>query len=373
MFALIFLGLLGLIYGYTGWRLVSYLAAPWDLVASAILVLLILLPLGLFRLRSHPTLEWLSDPLSWIAYLGMGFFIVCTSLLLVRDALGLGLVLFYSVDPVVEAKIDAATFALALALAAWGFYQARRTPAVTEVCIPIAGLPPALCELRIVQLSDLHVGPTIKGDFVRRVVERVNQLQPDLIVFTGDLADGTIERLAPHVAPLADLRAPLGLFFATGNHEYYSGVEAWTGEARRLGFEVLLNEGRILDFKGARIALAGVTDLAGDEEFPDCVSDPAKALATADGADLRILMAHQPRSIEAAAEAGCHLQLSGHTHGGQFIPWKYVVSLQQPFVAGLHKFRHTWIYVHRGTGYWGPPLRLGARAEIAVLAFCNAP
>ena len=372
MFALIFLALLGSIYGYSGWRLIPYLPPPAQIGAALALVFLLLTPLLLFRLRSRPHLAWLTDPLAWVAYLGMGFFIVCSTLLILRDIGGLLLDLVYPIDATLNASIDLATFVLTLVMAGYGCYQARRTPAVRQVDVPIANLPNALVGLRIVQISDLHVGPTIKAPFVERVVARVNELQPDLIVFTGDLADGTIERLATHTASLAELTAPLGLYFCTGNHEYYSGVENWTEQARRLGFDVLVNESRQIDCGSGRIALAGVTDFSAGELVPDHASDPAKALAASDGADVRILLAHQPRSIEAASQANCHLQLSGHTHGGQFVPWKYVVSLQQPYVAGLHKFRDTWIYIHRGTGYWGPPLRLGAPSEIALLTLSRA-
>ena len=372
MFVLIFLALLGSIYGYSGWRLIPYLPPPAQIGAALALVFLLLTPLLLFRLRSRPHLAWLTDPLAWVAYLGMGFFIVCSTLLILRDIGGLLLDLVYPIDATLNASIDLATFVLTLVMAGYGCYQARRTPAVRQVDVPIANLPNALVGLRIVQISDLHVGPTIKAPFVERVVARVNELQPDLIVFTGDLADGTVERLATHTASLAELTAPLGLYFCTGNHEYYSGVEGWTEQARRLGFDVLINEGRQIDCGGGRIALAGATDFSAGELVPDHASDPAKALAASDGADVRILLAHQPRSIEAASQANCHLQLSGHTHGGQFVPWKYVVSLQQPYVAGLHKFRDTWIYIHRGTGYWGPPLRLGVPSEIAVLTLSRA-
>ena len=372
MFVLIFLALLGSIYGYSGWRLIPYLPPPAQIGAALALVFLLLTPLLLFRLRSRPHLAWLTDPLAWVAYLGMGFFIVCSTLLILRDIGGLLLDLVYPIDATLNASIDLATFVLTLVMAGYGCYQARRTPAVRQVDVPIANLPNALVGLRIVQISDLHIGPTIKAPFVERVVARVNELQPDLIVFTGDLADGTVERLATHTASLAELTAPLGLYFCTGNHEYYSGVEGWTEQARRLGFDVLINEVRQIDCGGGRIALAGATDFSAGELVPDHASDPAKALAASDGADVRILLAHQPRSIEAASQANCHLQLSGHTHGGQFVPWKYVVSLQQPYVTGLHKFRDTWIYIHRGTGYWGPPLRLGVPSEIAVLTLSRA-
>ena len=373
MFALVFLGLLGSVYGYSGWRLIPYLPRLWSLGALLILGLLLLSPLILFRLRSRPGITWLASPLSWIAYGAMGFFVVSTSLLLLRDLLGLALTQLNLLDPATGPFIDLLTFALAMAVTGWGAFQARRTPSVVEVEVPIAELPSPMYGLRIIQISDLHVGPTIKRPFVRKVVDRIKTLQADLIVFTGDLADGTTEQLGPDVGPLAELEAPLGVYFITGNHEYYSGVEAWTDQARHLGFDVLLNEGRLLEYGKGQVGLVGITDYGANEIKPEHTSDPGKAFATIGAADLRILLAHQPRSIEAGHQAGCHLQLSGHTHGGQFVPWKYLIPLQQPFVSGLHKYRESWIYVHRGTGYWGPPIRLGAPSEIALITIRRAP
>lgn len=372
MFGLIFLSLLGLTYGYTGWRLVPYLPAPWNLCAIFCLMLLLLSPLLLFQLRSRPKLTAVGDQITWVTYTAMGFFVVSTSLLLLRDAAGLIIDLFSPLDPGATATADLLIFALAIAVSGWGFFQARRIPAVVEVDVPIADLPPAMSGLRIVQFSDLHVGPTIKGPFVRKVVDRITNLRADMIVFTGDLADGATEQLGLDVAPLAELDAPLGVYFVTGNHEYYSGVDAWTDRARDLGFDALINEGRLLTYQDGTIGLAGVTDYGADAIAPGHTSDPSKALADVDEADLRILLAHQPRTIKSAQRAGCHLQLSGHTHGGQFIPWNFVIPLQQPFVAGLHRYLDCWIYVHRGTGYWGPPLRLGAPSEIAVLVIKRA-
>jgi predicted MPP superfamily phosphohydrolase len=182
-----------------------------------------------------------------------------------------------------------------------------------------------------------------------------------------------VRELADDVAPLAQLRSRQGTFFVTGNHEYYSGVVPWLHELRRLGIAVLLNEHAVVRRGDAALVVAGVTDFGGGHFDSRHASDPAGALAgsPADAA-ARILLAHQPRSAQAAEGAGFDLQLSGHTHGGQFLPWNFLVRLQQPFTAGLHRWRAMWVYTSRGTGYWGPPKRLGAPSEIAVLRLVAA-
>jgi hypothetical protein len=236
---------------------------------------------------------------------------------------------------------------------------------VVDVEVPIPGLPPALEGFTIVQVSDVHVGPTIGGGYVASIVDAVNRLEPDAVAVTGDLVDGAVAELAPHVEPLRGLRSRHGTFFVTGNHEYYSGAHAWIAALRRLGVRVLLNEHAVLREGDASVVLAGVTDFSAGHFDAAHRSDPAAALAGAPAdAAVRILLAHQPRSAPAAAEAGFDLQLSGHTHGGQFLPWTFFVRLQQPFTAGLHRLGRLRVYVSRGTGYWGPPKRFGAPSEI---------
>jgi predicted MPP superfamily phosphohydrolase len=249
-----------------------------------------------------------------------------------------------------------------------GFVNARRRARVRHVDIAIAGLPAALNGFSIAQISDLHVGPTIKRNYLERVVDAVNDLRADMIAVTGDLVDGSVRELSRHTEPLARLTARHGAFFVTGNHEYYSGAQAWVAEMRRLGLSVLINEHVVLSHQGARIVVAGVTDISAGYFDPSHVSDPAAAIRGAPGnAGVKVLLAHQPRSAFAAAPAGFDLQLSGHTHGGQFFPWNYVVRLFHPFTAGLHRVGGLQVYISRGTGYWGPPKRLGAPSEITLL------
>lgn len=223
------------------------------------------------------------------------------------------------------------------------------------------------------QISDLHVGLTIGRGFVQHVVAVANRLTPDLTVLTGDSVDGRVAELRERVAPLAGLRARHGVYAVTGNHEYYSGcAPAWIDEFRRLGMTVLMNEHRVLEHDGGALVLAGVTDITAHRFEPSHRSDPARAVDGAPAGAPKLLLAHQPKSAAAARAAGIDLQLSGHTHGGQFFPWTLFVRRWQPFTAGLHRLGPLWVYISRGTGYWGPPKRLGAPSEITRLRLVAA-
>jgi len=327
-------------------------------VAWAGVVLLAWLPLvAMFtarRERIHAS-GLLTRVLDWAAYIAMGL----SSLLIVS---------FFVVDLLRvpdSAHVVWTVLGAAAVVTVLGIVLARR-PRVVRVTVPIADLPSDLAGFRILQLSDLHIGPTIRRRFVDAVVDRANALQPDLVAVTGDVADGLVPDLREHVAPLGRLKSPHGTFFVTGNHEYYWDVRGWIAELKRLGLEVLTNEHRIVQHGAGRLLLAGVTDLS-------AASDPVAAAAGAPPSDVRVLLAHQPRSAFAAQAAGYDLQLSGHTHGGQYFPFNLLVRLFQPFVAGLHRLESMWLYVSRGTGYWGPPLRLGAPAEITLLELQPSP
>jgi len=219
--------------------------------------------------------------------------------------------------------------------------------------------------LKIVQLTDIHVGPTIGRTFMDDLVRKTNALEPDVIAITGDLVDGSVAELAEHVAPLAGLRARHGVYFCTGNHEYYSGADDWIAHLGTLGIDVLRNEHRVIEHEGARLAIAGVHDWTSGQ-FGHA-TDVSAALDGKDADVPVVLLAHQPKHIDEAADHGVALQLSGHTHGGQIFPFNYLVGLDQPYVKGLHDHRGTQLYVSSGTGYWGPPMRLAVPAEITEL------
>lgn len=314
--------------------------------------------------------------LAWLGALDGGFFSSLAVLTVARDLFLVPAMLIVSRGEAgrIEAASAIAVPLLATLATIVGFIDAKRRPRVVDIEVPLPDLPPALQGFTIAQISDVHVGPTIKRDFVRRIVEIVNSLGADLVAITGDLVDGSVEQLAMHVEPLSQLHSRHGTYFVTGNHEYYSGARAWIAELRRLGLHVLLNEHVVLNHDGAPLLLAGVTDYSAHQFDPAQRSDPEAALAGAPaGLRPRVLLAHQPRTAAAAADAGFDLQLSGHTHGGQFWPWNLFVRLQQPFTAGLDRLAELWVYTSRGSGYWGPPKRLGVPSEITRVRLVASP
>ncbi len=305
----------------------------------------------------------------------MGIFSSLLAFTLLRDVVLLGASIFQSGSFAASWAAPSARWALALTgfVTLAGLGIALRRPRVVHVDIPVADLPKALHGFSIAQISDVHVGPTIKRGFVEKIVALANGLRADLIAVTGDLVDGSVQQLSVHTAPLAGLTARYGAYFVTGNHEYYSGERAWTAEIRRLGLQVLKNEHVVLEHNGTSLVLAGVTDLSAHHFDAAERSDPIAALdgAPAD-AGARILLAHQPNSATAAAAAGFDLQISGHTHGGQFWPWNLFVGAFQPFTGGLYRLKNLWVYVNRGTGYWGPPNRFGVPSEITRIRLISA-
>jgi predicted MPP superfamily phosphohydrolase len=376
----IFLALLAALHGWIGWQLLPALGigAGGQLAGAVVLLLSVLLmPAALMApyLKQRGWAERHTDRVAWAGMLAMGAF-SSTLLLTILRALLLEAAPWLNLPALQLRELGSTSAWLVLGLAGAatviGLLNARRTAAVVNVEVQITDLPAQLEGFTIAQISDIHVGPTIKRPYLQAIVDKVNTLQADVIAITGDLVDGSVAQLAVHTAPLASLRSRHGSYFVTGNHEYYSNAHEWIAEVRRLGLTVLMNEHVVLRHDGASLVLAGVTDFTAHHFDPAHRSDPHAAIANAPAGSPRVLLAHQPRSAEAAQDAGFDLQLSGHTHGGQFFPWNFFVPLQQPYVAGLKRLQRLWVYVSRGTGYWGPPKRLLAPSEITLLTLTAA-
>ncbi len=365
-----------LMLAYLWWRLVRGPRLPRRVAVSVTIALVALTAAMLVTLRRGLSVfQWfISFGYVWM---GLSFILFWAALLFHLVELGiLGAARLRKapLDPerrVTLARLLGGGAAVAgLAAAAVGAVEARDL--VTQrVRVALRKLPPGLDGLRIVQISDLHIGHNIHEDYVAAVVARVNELAPDIVAITGDLVDGGVDALRDHVAPIGDLRARFGVFFVTGNHEYYSGAKAWVAHLASIGIRVLQNERVAIEGPDGGFDLAGVCDVSSGRYGIGHEHDPDGALAGRDPAREVVLLAHQPKSLRDAARLDVGLQLSGHTHGGQIFPLGYFL-FDQPFIAGLHRQGDTQIYVSRGAGYWGPPMRIGAPPEVALIELTRA-
>jgi predicted MPP superfamily phosphohydrolase len=351
------------------------LASPFRQIATgAIVALAISLPLSMVLVRTVPP-DWgriaFTAPMVW-----MGFSVFLIAFLGAADITRLFASIVSLVPGIPDLLMEqgrrllfsravaTAAFGVSCVLTVFAVFNASGTPEVRDVRVTLDRLPRALNGFSIVQITDLHMGPSFDRAWLEKVVARANELKPDLIAVTGDLADGPVKLLTTHVAPLAKLRAPAGVYYVTGNHEYYNGVKEWLAEVRRLGLRVLGNERVSVGRGGDSFDLAGIWDQEASRMGAGQRPDLGRALAGRDPSREVVLLAHQPKSAREASRHGVGLVLSGHTHGGQIWPFSYLVRLQQPFLKGLHQVGVTQVYVSQGTGLWGPPMRLGTSSEI---------
>jgi predicted MPP superfamily phosphohydrolase len=253
----------------------------------------------------------------------------------------------------------------AAGITGYGVRTALGGPQLDRVQIPLAKLPRVMDGTRIAVVSDIHLGPLTGVNHARRIVDMINSVDADIVAIVGDLVDGTVAELGPGAAALADIRARHGAYFVTGNHEYYSGHEEWITEVARLGIKPLRNERLEIPARGGVLDLAGVNDIGGDT-FGDG-PDFGKALDGRDPSRPVVLMAHQPLAAFEAAKHGVDLQVSGHTHGGQMVPFNLFVPLQQPVTSGLGTVDGVPVYVTNGAGFWGPPVRVGAPPQVSLI------
>lgn len=366
-FVLVLTSILAIGYSYLALRLFESMAARLALALPVICIWII--PV-FFWSRNKEAHTERDEFLQGMAYVCMGWLNFLLVLTLIRDFMWLLIVWFFPAEwgqalmnPGSMVVVVASLVALGL-----GMLIALGGPRVVEVDVPLDNLDPAFEGFRIAQISDLHVSFIIRRPYVQSVVDKVNALKADLVVLTGDIVDGSVQKLKSYVEPLASL-APAGqCYLILGNHEYYAGLRSWIGHFRSLGLKLLLNEYQSIEHKGSLLHLGGVVDPTGTSmgEGPR----PEKALGPN---GLRILLAHNPKLAAPAAPLGYDLMLSGHTHAGQFYPWNLAVRLvHAPHVAGLSREGKMWVYVNPGTGSWGPPIRLGTRPELTVIRLVRA-
>ena len=380
-FLAIVFSILGTTHYYLWTRLIRDTALPTTAaqVLTVVLVLLALSIPGYLVLARALHVEL--PGLGWVAFIWMGSFFLLFVCVLAGDlAAGLGglayrLALGLPEDPerrLFLARLAAGGASVAsFAAGAMAVRAAIGRVKVRTVEVTLGKLPRSLDGFRIAQISDVHIGDTVGADFMRGVVDEINRLSPDLVAVVGDLVDGSVQELSAAVASLGELKSKHGTYFVTGNHEYYSGADEWIAHLRSLGLHVLRNE---------RVSLGQGTesfDLAGTDDhraasFPGHGEDLDKALRDRDPSRALVLLAHQPKTFREAAKRGVDLQLSGHTHGGQIWPFGFFVKMEQGFLAGLDRLGDAQLYTSRGTGYWGPPMRLGAPAEITQVVLRSA-
>lgn len=355
-------------YGYLAWRLTAGTVARLALAAPFLMIWIV--PV-VYWVGERENEGWIDESVHFMSYLCMGWLNFLILLCAARDGLLVTTALlpaFAGVHAVVRDTGAMWVFAGSVAALVAGALAALRGPHLRHVDIAIEGLDADLDGLRIVQISDLHVGPTIRAAYVRRVVRMTNALAPDIVALTGDLVDGSVARLALQVAPLAELTPAGRAFLVLGNHEYYAGAAQWIAHFRALGLRVLLNEHATVSIGSSRVVVGGVLDPAARSSEPPQAPRPDLAVAPDAGRAFRLLLAHNPKLAPLAEKAGFDLQLSGHTHAGQFFPWTLAVHLlHAPHVAGLSRRGRMQVYVSAGTGTWGPPVRFGTEPELTLL------
>ncbi len=343
----------------------------------SLIVFAISLPIALLADKILP-LKY-SFPLLWLSYFWIGYMMLLFFSLFSMDMIKIPIYIFQKLtmtgDEItnpgrrefISGVIASSASTIVLISSGIGVKNYYSNAVVKTFNVSLKGLPKAFKNFKIVQISDLHLGQMMTKKTLEQIVGQVNSLKPDLIAITGDLTDGPTGKLLSEADPLKNLKAEKGIYFVTGNHEYYSGVEKWTLAIDKMEIKVLNNENIKIRREDNYFYLAGVTDHEGKNFGREHASDFKKALSGLENGKKKILLAHQPIAVQKASEYGTDLVLAGHTHGGQIWPFNYFVYLQQPYLKGFYDYNGTKLYVNQGTGCWGPPVRLGSKNEITQI------
>ena len=386
MFFLVAISILAVMHGYVAWRLIPMLnlSSFTSYFLYSLIFILSFLPITPILFRINNIEGKFIDWFSLFGYTSLGFFTLSFCIFIIKD---LFIPITYIINRIfkiedifdesrrsfLKQSLGVGIISITGTASAFGYYNARKGPSIIKQDIYLNNLPPKFENFTIAQISDLHVGPTIKRPYVEDVLNKISQINPDLIALTGDLVDGSVEYIRSDFEPIKDMIANYGTFFVTGNHEYYSGVDQWLDEIDRLGVINLINDQKIISKGDEIISIAGITDYRAHQIKPSHKSNPFEAIKSVPKKVKKIMLAHQPNSIYDVHKAGVDLQLSGHTHGGQFWPFTYPTKFANAYLAGHYNHDGTQIYVNRGTGYWGPPLRLGVQSEITLIRLKMSP
>lgn len=364
----ILLSIAGILLGYTTFKINQIWPGNPFLALGASLIVFFLMLGGTIISRSNEEVfstTWFHI-LAWIGSLVMGTW--ATFILL---SLPLDLIHIIVPADYLPANLYLGVFAASLVMAIIGFFTVKLGPKVVDVQATLHHLSDELSNLKFVQLSDLHVGPTVRRKYVENMVAKTLALDPDFIFLTGDFADAQASAITEHLEPLRKLRAKHGVYYVTGNHEYYWGAQALIEKMSELGFIPLINGNRVVRIGRSKVLVAGVTDPMGTHTYDGHRPDVALAIKSEEDTQLKILLAHRPDAFLEAERRGFDLQFSGHTHSGQFFPFSLFIGLAHKYYRGLHRHGRLLIYVNPGTGYWGPANRFGVRAEITRLILTN--
>ena len=375
-FFIVFSLILFILYLYTGWRFInpnSYSNLS-NISLWFLLLLMYLLPITTFFLRINRIEGQYSDYFTWVSYISLGVFSILFFIFLGIDFFSFiskFLPLKNNFDPDRKAflglSIKTILSGFGGVISIYGIFNGLRIPEIITQKIKFSNLPDDLKNFKIAHITDLHVGSQIKAEMINQVVDKINSFKPDIVVFTGDAADGSVENYGKEMDPLKNIKSKYGKYFVTGNHEYYSDLKGWLNKIQNIGFKILINESKQLKINNSTLLITGIPDRTAKYYLKSHKTNMEKAIKGYENSNFKLLLAHQPKDIDHAEKFGYDLQLSGHTHGGQYIPFSFLVRLANPFLKGLHQKNKTKIYINQGTGFWGPSIRIGTVPEITKI------